>query len=217
MIWLNRNFLVATVTLIVSILLFSSQVTAKKCRTITKTRNYTKKIYPTNCPKPFTTITIKKPTTATTTTTATITTTALTTTISTSTFTTTFTAFVIEKRNNHYNNVICIPDKKARYIYYNHKKCEKIVFCTPTIYLPCPKVCTIKTTITPTSTSIAIFNTTITTTSTFSSKTTTTTTTSITFTIPETCLAPGMRCDLSNPYACCSSNCKSADPYSYCL
>src|SRR4051812_44334141 len=121
MIWLSRNFLFVTVTLIVSILLFSSQVTAKECKIITKTRDYTKTIYPSNCPEHCTTITLSSPTTTITTTT-TSTTTSTTTTITTTTTTTTTTtpSPPLPPVRKRFNTVACILDKSIKDNYINY-------------------------------------------------------------------------------------------------
>ncbi|RHZ43528.1 hypothetical protein Glove_1033g21 [Diversispora epigaea] len=131
--WLNRNFLLATVALIVSIILFSSLVTAttpKNCRTIIKTRDRTKTVYPLNCPKTCTTVTVRSLTTTTST--------GFTTTTSITTTTTTITQSPILIPRNK-KSVICIPDKSCT-INIHRGKCEKTFFCKPTVYLPCPKV-----------------------------------------------------------------------------
>lgn len=137
--WLNRSSLSFLFIFVVWIL-FCSFWTP-----ITKTRHYTKTIHPINCPKI-------------TTTTATTTTTIKSTTTTTSTTTVTEIASASPKKRT-YNDypVECIPDKKV-YKHSGHgkckscnnkfdkrckkkhnEKCKVIIYCTPTITLPCQK------------------------------------------------------------------------------
>ncbi|RHZ82181.1 hypothetical protein Glove_113g45 [Diversispora epigaea] len=148
--WLNRNIFFTFVALI---LFFSSQVASERCKTTTKTRHFTKTIYP-NCPKSTTTtktttVLIKSTTTKATTTT----------TISTSTYTTyvqTSPPLPIAERGEwRYKEIICIPDKKCDTL-RKHGKCIKIFYCTPTIIFKCPLVRTKTLTSTVRTTSLSV-------------------------------------------------------------
>ncbi|RHZ67412.1 hypothetical protein Glove_301g12 [Diversispora epigaea] len=183
MIWLNRTFFFATVTLIASILLFSSQVIAKNpknCRTVTKTCSRTITVFPLHCPTPLTTTTtIESIITALSTTT---------------TFATTIITVLQAPVKRTEPRTICILDKsKNGYVFHGRKKCEKIVVCNPTVFLPCPKVNTNIITETSTLTTTLI--------STLTSLTTSTYT---------TCKPDGAPCDIGNYqdiYACCNMGC----------
>ncbi|RHZ89666.1 hypothetical protein Glove_13g83 [Diversispora epigaea] len=189
---LNRTFFFKTATLVALVLLLIFSVTAKKTKTITRTRNYTKTVYPTNCPARETTKT--STTTYFTTATSTLTSITSTTTYTTTTFTK-FPTFEAEKR---YNKVICNIDKNGCYFL---NKYTKIVFCKPTVFLPCPKACTKTATTIETSTSI------------ITSTATTKTTAVLTSTITETCLPPYAPCSIELPDSqCCTGICRGSIP-----
>ncbi|RHZ82359.1 hypothetical protein Glove_109g411 [Diversispora epigaea] len=165
-------------TLVALVLLFLFSVNAKETKTITRTRNYTKTVYPDNCPA--------RETTKTSTTTYFITTTSTTTSITSTTTTTTF--LLVKKRSN---KVICNIDNNGCYF---PNKYTKIVFCNPTVFLPCPKACTKTATTIKTSTSI------------ITSTATTESTAIFTSTIIETCL-PDLALCSDNPNQCCEGLC----------
>ncbi|RHZ82473.1 hypothetical protein Glove_109g243 [Diversispora epigaea] len=167
------------------VLLFLFSVTAKKTRTITRTRNYTKTVYPANCPARETTKTS-------TTTYFTTTTSTFTSITSTTTFTTTTSLPQIDKKRS--NKVICNIDKNGCYF---PNKYTKIVFCKPTVFLPCPKACKKTATTIKTSTSI------------ITSTATTKTTAVLTSIILETCLTPYAPCFTELPDSqCCVGTCR---------
>lgn len=163
---LNKSIFL-TITLIVLILFFSSSTAATPCKTVTKTRHSTKTVHPKNCPKTKTTaktVTASATTTSTRLTTTTTTTTSTVTSIPTENSTPT-------KRHENYEKVICVPDNKHHIHHYKHGKCVKTVYCTPTVFLKCPKVRTKTLTITATTTSTSV---TVSTTTTTAPATTTT-------------------------------------------
>ncbi|RHZ69962.1 hypothetical protein Glove_276g104 [Diversispora epigaea] len=100
-------------------------VTANKTKTLTKTRGNTRTIYPTNCKA--TTITSK----------TIVTTTNLS--IFRSTINLTFTTTTITTTSPISNPTLCYIDRNDCYF---KNKYTKIVFCKPTVYLPCPKAFT---------------------------------------------------------------------------
>jgi len=200
---LNRNIIFVTVTFVVLILFFSSQVDSKRCQTIIKTRHFTKTIYP-NCPP--------KCTTTTTTYTNFIKSTTITTTTTTST--TTSTSYIqaqpttLKKRNQ---KIICIPDKNCVTL-RKHGKCTKIFYCTPTIILRCPKVHTKTITSAVRSTSLSV------------SVLTETINESVLEVIlcPSTCKTLSEICNVNGPNAtpcqCCDGlSCKPNETYNQCL
>ncbi|RHZ85970.1 hypothetical protein Glove_57g97 [Diversispora epigaea] len=140
------------ITLIVSVFLFSTPITARKCDTIIQARKYTTTVYPSNCPT-HSTVTVISTTSIDTTTTSTTTTTKseATYTITISTTTTTTDIFTPQKRNKAFT---CIPNNKDCHTNVYKNKCVKTIFCNPTVFLPCPPVYTKTTTSISTSTSI---------------------------------------------------------------
>ncbi|RHZ82431.1 hypothetical protein Glove_109g317 [Diversispora epigaea] len=190
---LNRTFFFKTASLVALILLFIFSVTAKKTKTITRTRNYTKTVYPTNCPARETTKTS-------TTTYFTTTTSTFTSITSTTTFTTTTATFFQGKKRS--NKVICNIDKNGCYFL---NKYTKIVFCKPTVFLPCPKSCTKTATTIKTSTSIITLTATTESTAVFTSS------------VTEKCLFLNVLCSDSlykccNGLVCVSSRCQTPTP-----
>ncbi|RHZ76260.1 hypothetical protein Glove_199g37 [Diversispora epigaea] len=192
---LNRTFFFKTVTLVTLVLLFLFSVTAHKTTTITKTRGYTSTIYPRNCKATTTTTTTTTTITSKTTTTTTSFTTDISTTIVFSTTTTTTTIPIAPGKRSHNDNVVCNLDRNGSYFKNEH---TKIVFCKPTVYLPCPKVCT------KTLTTTTILAATVTTISTSTSLYTTLSLVTITNTII-TCNPTGGQC--LTPDVCCSGIC----------
>ncbi|RHZ82313.1 hypothetical protein Glove_109g325 [Diversispora epigaea] len=182
---LNRTFFFKTATLVALVFLFLFSVTAKKTQTIIRTRNYTKTVYPTNCPARETTKTS-------TTIYFTTTTSTLTSITSTTTFTTT-TEIPIITIAERSNKVICNIDKNGCYFL---NKYTKIIFCKPTVFLPCPKACTKTATTIETTTSI------------ITSTATTKSTAVLTSIITKTCLTPYAPCfsGLSDKL-CCVGEC----------
>ncbi|RHZ76329.1 hypothetical protein Glove_199g43 [Diversispora epigaea] len=189
-------------TFVTLVLLFLFSVTAHKTTTIIKTRGYTCTIYPRNCKATTTTTTITSKTTTTTTSFII----PISTTILESTTTITITEATYtglpKKRSN---NVICNLDRNGSYLKNKH---TKIVFCKPTVYLPCPKVC-VKTL--TTTTILAATMTTI------STSTSLYTTLSLATYAISTCITRGMQCSLA--HNCCGNYCVSLDdsPFSTCL
>ncbi|CAI2166976.1 19843_t:CDS:2 [Funneliformis geosporum] len=192
--WLNRNTLFATTILVVLSLFFSSSVSAEECQTITKTRAQTKTISPTNCA-------------------------SFTTTTTTATATKKPVICVPDKVNNNsrkrdlnlkqtYEKMCdnkfhqCNTGKqlcKNEYRICNRNiKCKRVVHCTPTVFLECPKAQII------TLTADATTTTTTTTTATF------TTTAVITNTV---CRPDNEPCQLTidDVVKCCSQCCISND------
>ncbi|RHZ45811.1 hypothetical protein Glove_648g2 [Diversispora epigaea] len=211
---LNKTLFFKTASLIALMLLFLFSVSANninKTKTITITRDNTKTIYPSNCPGRLTTTTSTSITVTKTTKFVCITTTEFTTATSTTTsITTTTTITTIPLLAIHYkkrsDTIICNLETAC----YFKNRFTKVVFCKPTVYLSCPKVCTKTSKTTLTSTSIITSTSISTITSAFTTTSTSLSTSTFTVTMPA-CIDPGLECDISYPEQCCSGFCVTAN------
>ncbi|RHZ82555.1 hypothetical protein Glove_109g356 [Diversispora epigaea] len=190
-----------------------------KTKIITITCDNTKTIYPSNCPGSLTTttstsITVTKTTKLVCTMTTEFTTAPSTTTSITTTTTITTIPLLVIPYKKRSNTIICNLETAC----YFKNRFTKVVFCKPTVYLSCPKVCTKTSKTTSTSTSIITSTSISTITLAFTTTFTSLSTSTFTVMTMPACIAPGLECQISNPGQCCNFACKYIGyGISYCL